>query len=859
MNTTPETPETNDDALQPAAEAVANARLHEREIMEEMQTSYIDYAMMTIIGRALPDARDGLKPVHRRILYTMHRMGLHSGGKFAKSARIVGDVMGKLHPHGDSAIYEALVRLAQPFSLRDTLIRGQGNFGSIDGDSAAAMRYTEAKLETIAAELLADIDSDTVDWKDNYDGSLKEPAVLPTRVPNLLLNGSMGIAVGMATNIPPHNLGELIAACRLLIAEPEATVEKLCTLVKGPDFPTGGHVYNATAIQQAYATGRGSVVLRGEAVIEEREKGSRSDIIITQIPYNVIKSDLIAKIAELVKDGRIEGISGIRDLSAKGDIRVVIECKKDAYPAKIRNQLFKLTNLQVSFSYNMTAVVDGGRQPQVLGLKDALEIFLAHRKEVVIRRTEHLLREARAREHILEGLTIALDHIDAIIALIRASKDKDEAREGLITRFGLSVLQADAILQMRLQTLAGLERQKIYDELAAIRLQIADYVDILASSVRLWGIIDAELEAVANKYATPRITQIHPEALESISALDTIPNEAVVISITHGGYIKRTIANEYRRQHRGGKGVKGMATKDEDEVRLVLHTRNHDNLLFFTSMGKVYQLPVYQLPQAGRAARGQAVVNVLNLTPGEKVLAVLSSSSLAGQQYLLFATRHGIVKKTALSEYERIMANGKRAINLRDGDELLGVASTTGTDDILIFSRQGQAVRFAEDDIRDMGRTASGVIGMRLKSEGDEVVGMAAVPASQAETSMVVTVTSGGFAKRSPLPEYRRIGRGGSGILTADLSKKTGVVVASFVVPEGMEGDVLVISAQGQTIRTPLNNVPERGRVTQGVYVMRLDDGDTVASTSLVPVDPLEDAAEDAAEAAAPAAAVVAE
>ena len=802
-----------------------------RPIVSEMEESYLNYAMSVIVSRALPDARDGLKPVHRRILYTMHEMGLRSSSKFRKCAAVVGDVMGKYHPHGDSAIYEALVRMAQSFAMRYPLIYGQGNFGSIDGDNAAAMRYTEAKMQTVADELLQDIEKNTVEFRPNYDGTRKEPSVLPSKLPNLLLNGTVGIAVGMATNIPPHNLRELVQAILHLTDNPAATVEDLLEFVQGPDFPTAGYVYDRAVLRQAYLTGRGSVICRGKADIEE--VGNRYIIRISELPYQVNKSVLITRVAELVTDKVIQGISDIRDESDREGIRIIIELKKDSYPQKILNQLYKHTDLQTSFGYNCIALADG-LQPRLLNLQEFLQIFIDHRRTIITRRITFDRDRAKERAHILEGLTIALDHIDAVIETIKKSETKEEAKTNLVKKFKLSDIQADAILQMQLQRLAGLERKKIEDELKATLAFIKECETILKDKKRVDLIMKEELTAITKKFGDDRRTVIVPHAVGEFSAKDTIPNSPMIVALTMQGYVKRLSPAQFRAQNRGGKGIKGMTTKDEDEILCLVNVSNHDDLLFFTNTGRVFTLPVYELPQASRIAKGQAIVNLLQLQPNEKV-AALMKSKLEGKTHLFMTTIKGIVKRTELSEFQNIRRSGLIAQKVPDGDELKWVVATSGKDEIFIVTKKGKSIRFQEADVRSMGRAAGGVRGIRLSS-GDKVVESAAI--SDPEKSQLLVVMENGLGKSSPVTLYRFQGRGGSGVKAAQLTPKTGDIVGSCIIQDGDDGDLICISKQGQTIRMKISDIPSRSRATQGVIIMRLDAGDKVASMSVIIHDP---------------------
>lgn len=803
-------------------------RVKPRPIVNEMEESYLDYAMSVIVARALPDARDGLKPVHRRILYGMNELGLRSSAKLRKSALIVGDVMGKYHPHGDSAIYESLVRMAQNFSMRYPLVHGQGNFGSIDGDNAAAMRYTESKMARITDEMLQDIEKETVEFRPNYDASRKEPAVLPAKIPNLLLNGTVGIAVGMATNIPPHNLNELISAVVHLLDEPQATVEDLLKFVQGPDFPTGGIVYDKSAIKQAYLTGRGSVVIRGKAEIEE-VAGGRFQIRINEIPYQVNKSAMIEKMAQLVNDKIIQGISDIRDESDRDGIRIIIELKKDAYPQKVLNLLYKHTDLQSSFGYNCIALADG-IQPRLMNLQEMLQVFVEHRRVVITRRITFDRDRAKDRAHILEGLCTALDHIDAVIETIRKSETKEEAHEKLMKKFKLSTLQASAILEMRLQTLAGLERKKIEDELKEKKKFIAECEAILRDKKKIDGVFKEELNELKKTYGDQRRTAIVLQPAGEFSAKDTIPNAPMVVTLTRSGYVKRLSPLQFRAQQRGGKGVKGVEMKEEDEVLSLLHVMNHDELLFFTNNGRVFQLPAYELPQAGRVARGQAIVNVLQLKPDERITAILKAD-LSQVKYLFMVTDQGTVKRTEVAEFDNIRKSGLIAQKLPPGEELKWVVATSGKDQLLIVSKKGKAIRFPEDDVRPMGRAAAGVIGIRL-DDADRVVEASGV--RDEGKSKLLVVMENGLGKMSPVTEYRFQGRGGSGVKAAQLTAKTGDIVGAVVIEEGSEGDLLCISRKGQAIRMGLKDIPSLGRATQGVIVMRLTAPDKVATMSVV-------------------------
>ena len=817
-------------------------RIAPRPVVAEMEESYLNYAMSVIIARALPDARDGLKPVHRRILFVMHEAGLRAGGKFKKSATVVGDVLGKYHPHGDSAVYDAMVRMAQDFSMRHQLVHGQGNFGSIDGDNAAAYRYTEAKMRKIAEEMLQDIEKDTVDFRPNYDGSRKEPTVLPAKVPNLLLNGTVGIAVGMATNIPPHNLNELCDAVLHLIDNEGASVEELLQFVQGPDFPTGGVIYNKEAIKQAYLTGRGSIIIRGKAEIED-VKG-RFQIRINEIPYQVNKSTMIERMAQLVTDKIIQGISDIRDESDREGIRIIIELKKDSYPQKVLNQLFKQTELQSSFGYNCIALADG-LQPRLLNLQEMLQIFIDHRRVVIRRRVTFERDRAKERAHILEGLKKALDHIDEVIATIKKSADKDIAKENLMKKFKLSDLQADAILQMRLQTLSGLERKKIDEELAEKLAFIEECEKILKDKKRIDKLIKDETAQVKKDYGEVRRTTVVKSAVGEFTAKDTIPNAPMIVALTTGGYVKRLSPMQFRAQHRGGKGVKGMTTKDDDEILSLLHVMNHDDLLCFTNTGRVFKIPAYEIPQGSRVAKGSAIVNFLQLQPEETIAAVLKAD-LEGMNHLFMVTDKGTVKRTELAEFENIRRSGLIAQKMNDGDNLKWVLATNGKNEILILTKKGKAIRFPEGDVRAMGRAAAGVRGIKL-GDGDHVVEAASIDDSK--TSKLLVVMENGLGKMTPVEEYRFQGRGGTGVKAAQLTAKTGDLVGGCILKEGEDGDLFCISKQGQAIRMRLSDIPSRGRATQGVIVMRLNAKDKVATMGVVMEDPdAEAAVMDAAE-----------
>ncbi len=827
--TTPDNVPMDDNQEPIDAEVVENTTGIEYRTLENvMEDSFLRYSMSVIVDRALPDVRDGLKPVHRRIMYSMEQNGNRSGSKFVKSALIVGDVMGKYHPHGDSAIYNSMVRLAQPWSLRYPLIQGQGNFGSMDGDEAAAMRYTEARMAKLADEMLADIDKETIDFKPNYDGSRQEPIVLPAKVPNLLLNGQIGIAVGMATNIPPHNLGELVDASIELIDNEHATIDDLLKHVKGPDFPTGAVIYGGAPMKQAYQTGRGSVMVRAVAAIEETKKG-RHQIVVTEVPYGVNKATLIEKIAELVKDKKITGISDLRDETARGKVRVVIELKKDAYPKKLLNQLYKLTALQTSFSFNMLALVDG-LQPRILGLQEMLQEFVKHRQQVVRRRTEFELRKAKERAHILEGYKIALDHIDEVIKTIRASKTQDEAEKALIAKFKLSEIQAKAILAMQLRRLTGLEREAVENELNELIKLIAKLEGILADEKEILKIIKTELLEVKEKYGDERRSQIINHELGKFSDEELIPEEESVILLTGENYIKRTLASDYRKQNRGGKGKRGMTTKEEDIIDQLVPASTHDYLLFFTNRGRVFRLKAYEVPAAGLAAKGVAAVNLLQLQPEEKITSIIRHEKDANDDgYLFMATVKGTIKKTPLKDYANIRTNGLIAIKLDDGDDLRWIKKTTGENDIIISTSAGQAVRFNEKDARPMGRAARGVRGARLRPN-DWVVGMDVV--TDAEQTLLV-ISEKGFGKKTKAENFPSHKRGGVGIKAAVVTAKTGPIISVQTVdPEATEA--ILISKNGQTIRLGLNDIKLLGRTTQGVTIMRLSEGDSVSSIGLI-------------------------
>ena len=813
-------------------EKPTHSRLVENRTLENvMEDSFLRYSMSVIIERALPDVRDGLKPVHRRILYSMHQNGNRSNAKFVKSARIVGDVMGKYHPHGDSAIYDSMVRLAQDWSMRYMLVQGQGNFGSMDGDPAAAMRYTEARMARPAEDMLVDIEKDTVDFRDNFDGSEREPSVLPAKVPNLLLNGQIGIAVGMATNIPPHNLSELVDATIELIDNKEATIDDLLRHVKGPDFPTGAVVYGGTPMKQAYQTGRGSVMIRAVANIEETRRG-RHQIIVTEMPYAVNKATLIEKIADLVKEKKVTAISDLRDESARGDVRVVIELKKDAYPKKVLNQLYKLTALQTSYHYNMLALVNG-IQPRVLGLQEILQQYISHRQIVVRRRTEFELQKAKDRAHILEGYKIALDHIDEVIKTIRASKTTEDAEKALIKQFKLSEIQAKAILAMQLRRLTGLERDAVENELRELLELIKRLEAILADEQEILNIIKTELLEMKDKYGDERRSKIINHELGKFSDEELIPEEEAVILLTGENYIKRTLVSDYRKQHRGGKGKRGMTTKDTDAIEHMVQASTHDWLLFFTNRGRVFRLKAYEVPAAGLNAKGVAAVNLLQMQPEEKITTIIRYEKDARDDgYLFMTTVKGTIKKTPIKDYGNIRSSGLIAIRLDDGDELRWVRRSSGDDDIIISTSAGQAIRFNEIDARSMGRAARGVRGVRLRPN-DWVVGMDI--ADDGRTLLVVS--ENGYGKATKISNFPTHKRGGVGIKAAVVTAKTGPIVAVKTIQDS-HVEALLISSLGQAIRVGLKDIPTLGRTTQGVRIMKLSEGDTLASVSLMAEQP---------------------
>lgn len=800
-----------------------------RSITQEMEESYLDYAMSVIVARALPDVRDGLKPVHRRILYAVNDLGLKSLGRFRKSATVVGETLGKYHPHGDIAVYDSMVRMAQDFLMRYPLVHGQGNFGSMDGDSAAAMRYTEVKMARISEEMLADIEKDTVNFVPNYDGTKKEPQVLPSKIPQLLLNGSMGIAVGMATAVPPHNLGEVTDAIIHFIDHPNCTIDDLFEYIKGPDFPTGGIIYNEKDIKAAYATGRGSIAMRAVAEIREKKNG-RFDILITEIPYQQNKAALVEKIAELAKSKKILGISDLRDESSRGGVRIVIELKKDAYPKKILNQLYKFTPMQSAFHLNIVALVDG-IQPRLLTLKDLIQYFVAFRKEVVVRRAKFDLTRAKERAHILEGLKKALDHIDQVIKTIKQSADREVAKKNLVKKFKLTAIQAEAILLMRLQTLAALERKKIEEEYKQIKKLIVELEALLKSPKKILDVIKKELLEIKDKYGDSRRTKIVKTGISEFEQEDLIPNEEAIVALTTSNYIKRMSPQTYRAQGRGGKGIIGMSTREEDIVEHLLLTSTHDNMLFFTNKGRVFQSKVYDVPIGQRTAKGQAVVNLIQLAPEEKVTALINIPRFEDAKgYLLMATKRGLVKKTAIDDFKIARKTGLIAIRLDANDELKWVKITSGKDEILLVTKEGKAIRFNEAEARSMGRATRGVRGIKL-SKTDSVQGMDIVQ----KNADVLVVMKNGYGKRTAVGLFTKHHRAGMGIKAASISKKTGEIVDMRIITNIKE-DLVVISEKGQVIRIPLSSVSKIGRATQGVRIMRLNEGDKVVSIASVKI-----------------------
>ena len=823
----------NEDNLTPEPIKDNRGVVHPQSLIEEMEKSYIEYSMSVIVARALPDVRDGLKPVQRRILYSMGENGIRHNAKYRKSARVVGDVIGKYHPHGDSAVYDALARMTQDWSMRYMLIDGQGNFGSMDGDSPAAMRYTEARMAAISEELLTDIDKETVDFRPNFDGSEDEPVVLPAKVPNLLLNGQMGIAVGMATNIPPHNLGEVVDALVYMIENDEYSTDDLLDFIKGPDFPTGGIIYGKESIKHAYGSGRGGMTVRAVAEVVENKRSHQ--IVISEVPYTVNKASLIQKIADLVRDKKIKGISDVRDESARGNVRVVVDLKKDAYPKKILNQLYKFTDMQKKFHLNMLALVDG-IQPRVLNLEAVLDEYLKHRQLMVRRRSEYELKKAKAREHVLEGLKIALDDIDAIIATIRGSESTDDARQNLIAKFKLTEIQANAILAMQLRSLAGLERQKVEEELKEVRARIKELEKILASEEEILRIIKEELLAMKDKYGDERKTTIIDHEVGSFSDEELIPNEQVVVTITKGSYIKRTTVDTYRSQGRGGKGVVGMGTKEEDVIAHMAFANSHDYILFFTNHGRVFRIKAYEVPVASRTAKGQAIANVLQLHPEEDVSALIRipQDESTDNTFLMMATRCGVVKKTSLTQFANIRTNGMIAIKLNDDDQLQWVRVTSGDDQVLMSTAHGQGLRFHESEVRPMGRSARGVRGIRLR-DGDALVGFDVV----SEKDEVVVVNSSGYGKRTKVRLFAPHKRGGLGVKASAVSKKTGPIVN--VVRAEAEDEIMLISSLGHIIRLKAGDISAMGRATQGVRIMRLNDDDSIVSVALIAADDEQD------------------
>jgi DNA gyrase subunit A len=810
-------------------EDYSGQKIRQVNITSEMKTSFLDYAMSVIVARALPDVRDGLKPVHRRILYAMNDLGMHSDKPFKKSARIVGEVIGKYHPHGDVAVYDTMVRMAQDFSYRYMLIDGHGNFGSIDGDGAAAMRYTEARMSKIAMELLRDIQKDTIDYMDNYDGEEQEPVVMPAHFPNLLVNGTTGIAVGMATNIPPHHLGETIDAAIAVMEDPSISIVDLMEIIKGPDFPTGAYILGRSGIKQAYETGRGSILVRAKVDTIEMANGKKQ-LIVSEIPYQVNKANLVEKIAQLVRDKLIEGITDLRDESNRDGIRVVIELRRDVQSEVILNQLYRMTALQTTFGVNMLALVDNA--PKQLSIKEVLNHYIDHQVDVIVRRTNYDLNRAKDRAHILEGLRIALDFIDEVIAIIRSSKDDSSAMFSLIERFGLTEIQAKAILDMRLRRLTGLERSKIEEEYAQLMSAIADFEDILANHWRIMAIIKDELIEVKTRFKDLRRTEVIEADLD-MQDEDLIPVEDVVIAMTLNGYIKRTTIDTFHVQNRGGKGVKGMATHTDDIVDQFITMSTHDYLLLFTNFGKVYRIKGYRVPQASRIAKGIPVVNLLNLDKDEKVKAMSAVSTDSTNAFFVFSTKEGLVKRVAVSEFESIRQTGKIAISLRDGDELIAVKQTTGDDEIIIAGANGKAVRFNENDVRPMGRNAAGVRGFNV--DGSEVIGMT----TDKEGEYILAVTQGGYGKKSALEDYRLTNRGAKGVKTINITEKNGPLVSMRAVTGNEE--LLIVTDEGIVIRISLKNVGTYGRNTQGVKLIQLGEGHSVSSVAVIPVEESED------------------
>jgi len=822
----------------PKKPSAETGHIKPREITEEMKDSYIDYAMSVIVSRALPDVRDGLKPVHRRILYAMHEMGLTAGAKYRKSASTVGEVLGKFHPHGDIPVYDALTRMAQDFSLRYPLIDGQGNFGSIDGDPPAAMRYTECRLSKVGEEMLKDIEKNTIDFADNYDGTRKEPTVSPSPLPQLLLNGSLGIAVGMATNIPPHNLSEVVEGAIYLVDHPKAMTEDLFKFIKGPDFPTGGEIFDQKGIIAAYSQGKGPILTRGKAEVTEEQKTSRQQIIISEIPFQVQKSTLVEQFANLVQEKKIEGIKDIRDESDKDGMRIVIDLQRDAHPQKILNRLYKFTDLQKPFHLNMLALVEG-IQPRVLNLVEILNYFILHRKEVIFRRTKHELERAKERVHILEGLHKCLSRIDAVIRTIKNSANREDAKKNLMRRFKLTEIQANAILETKLSALAKLERKKIEDELKELKARIKDLTAILKSPQKIKEVVKKELKEIKEKFGDERKTKIYLHKIGEIAEEDLIPKEETIITLTQGGYIKRINPRTYKIQKRGGKGILGMKTMQDDTVSHFISANTHDFLLFFTDSGKVFRTPVYEIPEGARVARGRGLLNFLEISSEEKILNLLplcKEDIEGGVKYLMMVTKDGIIKKTALEEFENVRRSGLIAITLKAGDSLRKVQESSGNDEVILVTKKGISIKFKEKDLRPMGRSAAGVKGIRLK-RGDEVIGMDVIKSKIKDQKTkskeyLLVVTEKGYGKKSDLKEYRLQGRGGSGIKTAKATSKTGDLIASMAL-NGEEEDLIVISQKGQVIRTKISSIPKLSRATQGVRIMRLEE-DKVASATCI-------------------------
>lgn len=815
-----------------------NSQVKEINISQEMRSSFLDYAMSVIVSRALPDVRDGLKPVHRRILYAMHDLGMHADKPFKKSARIVGEVIGKYHPHGDSAVYDTMVRMAQDFNYRYMLVDGHGNFGSVDGDAAAAMRYTEARMSKISMELLRDINKDTIDYQDNYDGAEKEPVVLPSRFPNLLVNGTSGIAVGMATNIPPHQLGEVIDGVLALSKDPDITIQELMDYIQGPDFPTAGLILGRSGIRKAYQTGRGSITLRAKVEIEEKPNG-KDVILVKELPYQVNKAKLIEKIAELVREKKIDGITDLRDESDRNGMRIYIEVRKDANANVLLNNLYKHTGLQTTFGINLLALADG--QPKVLNLKQCLQHYLNHQQVVIRRRTEFELRKAEARAHILEGLRTALDHLDAVITLIRNSQTTDIAREGLMTQFNLSEKQAQAILDMRLQRLTGLEREKIEEEYQSLVKLIAELNAILADEEKVLEIIREELLEIKERFNDKRRTEIISGGIENIEDEDLIPKENIVITLTHNGYIKRLPVSTYRAQKRGGRGIQGMGTNEDDFVEHLITTSTHDTVLFFTNKGKVYRSKGYEIPEFSRTAKGIPIINLLGIEKGEWVNAIIPIEEFVDDWYLFFTTKHGISKRSPLTSFANIRNNGLIALNLREDDELISVRLTDGSKEIIIGTKSGMLIRFPEIDVRSMGRTATGVKGITLDSD-DEVVGMEVLE----ENNEILIVTRNGYGKRTPASEYRVQGRGGKGIKTCNVTDKNGALVSMKAV--NGEEDLMLITTGGVLIRIPVDGISSMGRNTIGVKLISIKENDNEYVATVAKVEKEEELSEDQEE-----------